>query len=294
MTSHAPVSEYDAHRSRVIDYYADTRPDYRLIWRTGRSSSLHFGYYDREHTDHNAAVLNLNAQLADLAGITAQDRVLDAGCGVGGSTVWLAGNRGCRVTGVDITPGHLEDAALLAHRRGLASLADFILANFARTPFAKESFSVVWAVESIVHAPDRAVFLAEAFRLLRPGGVLLVCEYLLASQTMTAEDAEDVDQWCAGWAMLGLLTENQYRGLLDTAGFEHATVHDWTPQVAPSLARLARFVRAARPILPTLRRLKMVNTGRLANFQAAEHQLRAFAHGCWRYQVVMARKPKEA
>ena len=70
--------------------------------------SLHFGYYDETATHHKAAVANMNRVMADLADIGREDKVLDAGCGVGGSGIWLAENRQCSVVGITPVAGQVK------------------------------------------------------------------------------------------------------------------------------------------------------------------------------------------
>jgi tocopherol O-methyltransferase len=143
------------------------------------SLGIHFGYYDDQHRDHDAAVLNINRKLADVAGISKQDRVLDAGCGIGGSSLWLAANRRCRVVGINIVPWQIQQAQALAAQRGLQALADFQLADYADTKLKADSFTVVWGLESVVHAADKQAVIQEAYRLLQPGGRLVIAEYML-------------------------------------------------------------------------------------------------------------------
>jgi hypothetical protein len=81
----------------VVAYYDQTWLDYRLLWLNPRNLSVHFGYTDATTRDHADALLNMNRELADRAAIGPRDRVLDAGCGVGGSSFWLAEERGERV-----------------------------------------------------------------------------------------------------------------------------------------------------------------------------------------------------
>ncbi len=83
--------------SRVTEYFARTRLDYELFWTGNRDQALHHGYYDATTTSHSAALIRMNEVLAEYAVIRAQDRVLDAVSGYGGSTIWLAQNVGCSV-----------------------------------------------------------------------------------------------------------------------------------------------------------------------------------------------------
>lgn len=281
----------DHHKAQVVGYYNTTKRDYRIIWRSNRSLGIHFGYYDDQHRTHDAAVLNINSKLADLVGITERDHVLDAGCGIGGSALWLAANRGCRVTGINIVPWQIERAKMLAEQRGLQKLVSFKQADYADTTIKKDSFTVVWGLESIVHAEDKQAVISEAFRLLKHGGKLVISEYLVAKNSLEPSEEAQLSRWLKGWAMPSLLTEKEYRSLAIRAGFTDVTVHDWTEQVRPSLKRLNKFVKIFKPVAPILRALGLVNEGQLGNLSASESQMYLLANDVWRYKVIVAKKP---
>ena len=83
-------------------YYDGTWLDYRLLWLNKSNYAIHFGYWDGETRSHSGSLTNLNSVLAKRIGIEPGMRVLDAGCGAGGSALWLA--RTCDVDVVGITP----------------------------------------------------------------------------------------------------------------------------------------------------------------------------------------------
>ncbi len=79
-------------QQHVIDYFDQTEKDYRWLWGIDRHFGLHCGYYDEHTSGHDAAVLGMNRSLASVVNVTAGETVLDAGCGIGGSALWLAEN----------------------------------------------------------------------------------------------------------------------------------------------------------------------------------------------------------
>ncbi len=86
-----------AQSKRVLDQYKNTRLDYRLLW-TGRDTlAVHFGYYDAGVRNHAESLQRMNEVLADAVQISNRDTVLDAGCGYGGSSIWLSKHRGCQM-----------------------------------------------------------------------------------------------------------------------------------------------------------------------------------------------------
>src|SRR5439155_14864192 len=81
-------------RPDVVAYYEETWLDFRVLWMTLGNPAIHFGYWDEGTRRHGQSLDNMNRVMADIACVSQGDRVLDAGCGVGGAAFWLAQNRG--------------------------------------------------------------------------------------------------------------------------------------------------------------------------------------------------------
>ncbi|HUG91978.1 MAG TPA: hypothetical protein VML55_14155, partial [Planctomycetaceae bacterium] len=74
-----PVVLTDRH-AHVIEHFNQTHAHYRRLWRLDHNLGMHIGFFDDRHRRHDDAVLNMNRVLAETAGITAADHVLDLGC----------------------------------------------------------------------------------------------------------------------------------------------------------------------------------------------------------------------
>ncbi len=131
----------------TIASYEQTLFDYRTVWLNRSNLAFHFGFHDDERVGHAEALENTNRTLARIGGIGASDRVLDAGCGLGGSSFWLAQHLGARVVGITLAQSQVDQARRIAGRRGLAEKVGLERADFTRTPFPSNSFDVVWALE---------------------------------------------------------------------------------------------------------------------------------------------------
>ena len=112
------------------------------------------------------------AQLAELAGVTAADQVLDAGTGIGGTARFLAAQHGCHVAAVDLTREYCETAEWLNRLTSLAEKITVRHGDVTSLPFPDAAFDVVISQHVQMNVPDKAALYAEARRVLRPGGRL--------------------------------------------------------------------------------------------------------------------------
>lgn len=291
MTKTLEINTNNAVLDNVVKYYDASVIEYKILWLRKRSMAMHFGYYDGQDTSHDDAVIKLNQKLSKLVDIKPSDKVLDAGCGYGGTALWMSENIGCQTVGVTLVPYQVKMATKLADERGLSKKTKFLLRDFSNTNLAANSFDVIVGIESIVHAADKDKFVEEAFRLLRPGGRLLISEYIL-NDSFTDADKKDasVRRWLDGWAMPSLLSAKQYSDIMKKHGFSSVTVEDWTPHILPSLNRLWRWCHRMQPYASTLRRLKLISNRHYGNLDASLAMEEAYNKKIFRYKVIVAKK----
>jgi tocopherol O-methyltransferase len=274
----------------VHTYYDETRFDYRTIWNNRANLAVHFGYYDDRARTHHAALDNLNRVLAERAGIRPGEAVLDAGCGMGGSCFWLAENfDGLRVTGISIVASQIDDCRRAAVRRGQPGVR-FEQADYSATPFDAASFDVVWACESLCHAADKARFYREAFRLLRPGGRLVLAEYVRRQRPAPEPGETLLRSWLHPWAIPDLDTLEEHRRHAQAAGFAAVDWDDVTPHMRVSLRNLHELCRQWWPWGRILHALRIVSAVRLANVRASIRQYEALEADAWYYAIAVCRK----
>ncbi|MDA2893182.1 class I SAM-dependent methyltransferase [Mycolicibacterium sp. BiH015] len=152
---------------------------------------------------------------ADISGIGAADHVVDVGCGPG-TAARVAAGRGARVTGVDPSAAMLRVARLVTRKRAGISWA---AGGAEALPVADACATVVWALATVHHWQDVAAGLAEAQRVLVPGGRLLAVERQsppdatgVASHGWTAEQAEAFAALCRSTGMVDVEVENWRAG----------------------------------------------------------------------------------
>jgi SAM-dependent methyltransferase len=154
------------------------------------------------------------ALLADLA-IQPGMEVLDIGCGIGGPARTIAQRYGGRVTGIDLTPAFVHAAEALSRMAGMEGRVDFKVGSAVALPFADETFDVATLMHVGMNIPDKTALFAEAYRVLRRGGVFAVYDVM---RTGEGELAYPVP-WAEHARLSALETPDRYRKAAADAGF---------------------------------------------------------------------------
>jgi cyclopropane fatty-acyl-phospholipid synthase-like methyltransferase len=272
----------------VRAYYDETWLDYRLLWITPATPAIHFGYWDEKTKRHEVALCNLNRVLATHVGITSGQRILDAGCGVGGSAIWLAETFDVEVVGITLVASQVARARGYAAARGVTNRVTFAQQSYLATTFSPASFDVVWGMESACHAPDKRRFLAEARRVLRPGGRLGLIEYMRVERQFSPADEALLQSWLAGWAIPHLATHNQWISWARELGFSQIETVDITENVVPSLRHLYRMAVVVWPFERAFHALRLRSAVQHGNVRGSRDQYRALRQGLWFDALVTA------
>jgi SAM-dependent methyltransferase len=139
---------------------------------------------DDDPERYAAAAEALTDRIIEVAGIVDGDRVVDVGCGFGGTLDHVARRHpGSRIAGLNIDERQLRQARRLLATEGWAANGStpLVTADGCRLPFADGSLDHVLAVECIFHFPSRKAFFREVGRVLRPGGTLAISDFLLGA-----------------------------------------------------------------------------------------------------------------
>lgn len=281
-----------AMRAEIADYYRQTQWQYYGLWSGRGTLALHYGYWDDGVRNHAQALTRLNQVLAERAGIQPAERVLDAGCGWGGSSIWLARERGARCTGVTLERHQARIAAMMARKRGVADATQFARGDFSQLPFASGSFDVVWAVESVCHAADKAAFLREACRVLAPGGRLIISDFFRSRDHMPAALEDKLQRWVSQWVVPDLASLDGLAENAGEAGFATVEPQDITDNIRPAARRLYRTGLWTAPLALLARVLRLHNKHHHANWRSSIRQYQALQADAWRYGIVAAQRPR--
>lgn len=221
-------------QQRIRDFY-DTSS---ALWENAWGEHMHHGYYGRDgrrQVNHYQAQIDLIEELRTWGGVDGFESMLDAGCGIGGSTTYLVERYGGRGAGITLSPRQADRARERAEALGLGERCDFRTADAMNPPFSEESFDLLWSLESGEHMPDKGGFVAACRRMLRPGGRLLMATWCHrpAPEGLTADEEAFLDDLCDAYHLPYLISIEEYRRLAEEAGFADVRIDDWTAAVAP-------------------------------------------------------------
>lgn len=231
-------------KAKVREYFqGTTEASYLANW-SGEALSFHFGLSDASTKSLDEAHLNANRYLADRLGIAAGTRVLDAGCGVGGTSIWLARERGAIVTGLTLDPKQAALAARFAEERGVSSSVTFHVMDYAATTLPHGSFDAVINIESLCHCMDSRAYFAHVKELLAPGGRYGCMEFFRGSAS-----PELLQQVMDGWAMPFWQSQDEVIAALHAAGLEEVESIDVTPMAVRSAEQMKAMASNSLMIL---------------------------------------------
>ena len=276
---------------QIVDYYDTCESDYRLFWDLNHSHAMHAGYWDEKTRTLRQALRRENEVLAELAGIKEGEHVLDAGCGVGGSSIFLGKTFGCNVVGITLSAKQVQTATQKAIQAGVQDKVKFHEKDYTCTGLPSHTFDVVWAIESVCHAKEKRSFIKEAMRLLKPGGRLILADGFASKIQGSAADQNKMRCWLEGWGVESLDQADKFQSDLMGEGFADIQFIDITKHVIPSSQRLYRVSWPAIPLSKIGEWVGIRHPAQTANLLSARCQYLTLKKGLWVYGIFHAVKP---
>ena len=274
----------------IATYYNVSEDHYMYFWDLNQSHALHYGYWDTSTKTFREALANINKVLSVRAAITEGTKVLDAGCGIGGSSIWLAKNKQANVIGITLSAKQAARANAYVKELGLDDNTQFQVQDFTNTNFEDASFDVVWAIESVCHAANKEDFIKEAYRLLKPGGQLIMADFFIVEEG-DAEGQKEIAAWGHGWAVPFFEKQSVFFEMLKRNDFKNIQMVDSTQQIVKSAKRLY-YAFFPGWIISKIYNLIYKNTTEFSknNVYTAYYQYKTLKKGLWKYCIVQAVK----
>jgi SAM-dependent methyltransferase len=238
----------------MTDILDGVRDHYRATGLTERlkAALMVFGPEDHQLTPEQLGALDqfhtrglaATAELAKLAGITADMSVLDVGSGVGGPARFLAATYGCQIVGVDLSDPFVDAARYLTGRTGQSGQVSFQSASALELPFDDGRFDAVLLQHVAMNISDRAGLYREIRRVLKQGGRFATYDVVL-----NGGEPHYPVPWARTPATSFLLTAAVTREIIEPAGFRTLA---WQDDTEAAKAWCAHLRASGPPPSPNL------------------------------------------
>jgi len=199
-------------KAKVREHYDRMSPYYRALW----GEHIHHGYWIRGDESKETAQQQLVEHLAEAAQIPPRAKILDVGCGFGGSSIYLAKKYEADATGITISQVQVDMANQAAAEAGVR--AKFLLMDAEAMTF-ESPFDVVWSIESITHYQDIPKFLCAAAQLLKPGGTLAITDWF-KKKGLTPRECKKYLSALEDGMMVELQTMEDYERYMAAGGMQ--------------------------------------------------------------------------
>lgn len=218
-------------------YYDQTEVHYRMFWNLKKSMGLHYGIWNSNTKNIQEAILNVNEYLMNLGEIKQSDLVLDAGCGIGGSSIYLAKKIKCQTKGITLSRKQAETAASLAKKNKVDHLCEFMQMDYSKTDFEDNTFDIIWFIESFGSAQDKGLVFKELYRILKPGGKILMAE-TFKPEPYDIESNKVMQTMLYGWATGDILSVQELEQLAHENGLGKHKILNVSKEVRKSVQRI--------------------------------------------------------
>ncbi|KAI0513185.1 tocopherol O-methyltransferase [Xylaria bambusicola] len=310
------IPEYEAHESstslkeRIKKHYEIASDYYYSLW----GQHIHHGYFKSPTETKEEAQVNLIKYLLGISSLPQGANVLDVGCGIGGTSRYLAKEHACSITGITISGRQVEIAKKLTQAetspdsttrnptdevnsyssggncRFLELDAEKMLEHFSADGKPAARFDAVWISEALSHFPDKPLFFRSASELLVPGksSRLVIADWFKAPQLSPEQEKEDIQPIEDGMLLPPLCTADDYVQMAEKAGL---VVRQSPIDISSDVAKTwdISWGLVSSPSLWMF----AISQGRdgLAFLQAFRAMRRGYANGTFRYAIMCFEKP---
>lgn len=230
-------------KKRIAEFYDESSGVWEDVW----GDHMHHGFYDPHvHpsiSDHRSAQIRMIEEALRFAGIpddslNKPSSIVDVGCGIGGSSRYLARKYDAKCQGITLSLVQAQRAQALAAAEGLADKVTFKVADALEQPFPDGQFDLIWSMESGEHMPDKTKFVSELVRVAAPGATVIIVTWchrdLSPSEgSLQPDEKKLLDKICDAYYLPAWCSTADYVKIAQSFSLEDIKTADWSEYVAP-------------------------------------------------------------
>ncbi|KAF0935503.1 hypothetical protein E2562_034284 [Oryza meyeriana var. granulata] len=227
----------------IAGLYDESSGAWESIW----GDHMHHGFYDAGEaasmSDHRRAQIRMIEEALAFAAVPddAEKKpksVVDVGCGIGGSSRYLANKYGAKCYGITLSPVQAERGNALAAEQGLSDKVSFQVGDALDQPFPDGQFDLVWSMESGEHMPDKRKFVSELARVAAPGTRIIIvtwCHRDLepSEESLKPDELNLLKRICDAYYLPDWCSPSDYVKIAKSLSLEDIRTADWSENVAP-------------------------------------------------------------
>ncbi|XVF30557.1 hypothetical protein REPUB_Repub16aG0068300 [Reevesia pubescens] len=247
----------------IAEFYDESSGLWEDIW----GDHMHHGFYDPDSngsgSDHRAAQIRMIEESLRFAEISEDPAkrpktIVDVGCGIGGSSRYLARKYGAKCQGITLSPVQAGRANDLAKAEGLAGNVSFQVADALKQPFPDGQFDLVWSMESGEHMPEKPKFVNELVRVAAPEGTIIIvtwCHRDLgpSEESLQPWEKKLLNRICNAYYLPEWCSTSDYVKLLQSLSLQDIKAADWSKHVAPFWPAVIRSALTWKGFISLLR-----------------------------------------
>ncbi|PSC68197.1 gamma-tocopherol methyltransferase isoform A [Micractinium conductrix] len=285
------IGERKPLKEGIANFYDESSQLWESMW----GEHMHHGYYPKGSAPktNQQAQIDMIEETLSWAGATSAEKVVDVGCGIGGSSRYLARKFGCTARGITLSPNQAARANQMAAAQGLGDACTFQVADALQQPFPDKEFDLVWSMESGEHMPDKPQFVSELARVCAPGGRVIVvtwCHRVLApgEKELRPEEQSLLDRICEAYYLPTWCSVADYQRLFEAEGLTDIKTADWSEEVAPFWGEVIKSAFTSEGISGLLKAGWTTIKGALVMPLMAQ----GFRMGLVKFVLITGRKPQ--
>ncbi|CAN6487002.1 unnamed protein product [Victoria cruziana] len=259
----APEAEGKSLQEGIAEFYDESSGAWEGVW----GEHMHHGFYHPEEkaspSDHRSAQLRMIEETLFFSGVPDDEKrrpkkIVDVGCGIGGSSRYLAKKYGASCQGITLSTFQAKRANELSTSQGLSDQAFFQVADALEQPFPDGEFDLVWSMESGEHMPDKKKFVSELARVAAPGATIIIVTWchrnlLPDEESLQPQELDLLKRICDAFYLPAWCSAADYGRIAESFHLEDIKTADWSEHVAPFWPAVIRSALTLKGFISMLR-----------------------------------------